>query len=187
MIFEKGFIYHVFNRGNNGEKLFYSHSNYRYFTKKICFHILPYADILAWCLMPNHFHLMVYVRREKILTTTINQSIGKMLSSYARAINIQERRTGSLFQQHTKAINLNSNDRLKPSWYKMMGVTKAIGWNNQSDYPKVCLEYIHRNPVSAGLVNDVKDWQWSSYREIFETEINYGLVSIGTLKSVVPL
>jgi len=71
-------------------------------SKKIDYHILPFADIVAWCLMPNHFHMIIYVNRENIFSISINQSIGKMLSSYARAINIQENRTGSLFQQHFK-------------------------------------------------------------------------------------
>jgi len=63
MNFEKGFLYHVYNRGNNGEKLFYSNSNYQFFIQKIEYHISPFADVFAWCLMPNHFHLFI---QEKI-------------------------------------------------------------------------------------------------------------------------
>ncbi len=54
--------------------------------EKIRTHILPYADILAWCLMPNHFHLMILVNEIAIKTNsskrTINQSVGIMLCSY---------------------------------------------------------------------------------------------------------
>lgn len=187
MKFEKGFVYHVFNRGNNGERIFYTYANYEFFLEKIHYHILPFADVLSWCLMPNHFHLMLYIHRDKIFSVTINQSIGKMLSSYARAVNIQEGRKGSLFQQHSKAICLNKNETIKPTWYKMMGVTKIDCWNENSDYTKVCMDYIHENPVKAGIVTNEENWRWSSYNEIFGQRSNIQLVNIEKLKNVVPL
>lgn len=187
MHFERGFLYHVFNRGNNNEKIFFNNANYRLFVDKIDYHILPFADILAWCLMPNHFHLMIYINRESIFDITINQSIGKMLSSYARAINIQENRTGSLFQQHSKAICLNGNIKLKPAWFKRMGATMITSGNEKFDYPKVCFNYIHLNPVHAGIVFNIEDWRWSSYHEIHRNETNIELVNKEKLKSVVPL
>jgi len=61
MNFEIDNIYHIYNQGNNRQKIFYGERNYVFFVEKIRRHILPYADVLAWCLMPNHFHLMVYV------------------------------------------------------------------------------------------------------------------------------
>lgn len=187
MDLEKGFVYHVFNRGNNGERIFYSSSNYNLFCEKIDYHVLPYADVLAWCLMPNHYHLMILVNRKMTFRITFNQSIGKMLSSYARAINIQEKRTGSLFQQHSKAICLNANTRLKPSWYKFMGVTKIPLRNEKLDYPRVCFNYINHNPVNAGLVQIPEDWKWSSYREIYGFKTDIELVNLEKLKTVVPL
>lgn len=187
MNFEKDRLYHFFNRGNNGEKIFYSAANYKYFLEKINYYILPFSDVMAWCLMPNHFHLMIYVRREEVFSVTFNQAIGQMLCTYARAINAQENRTGSLFQQHSKAICLNGNNKLKPSWYKMMGATKAIGWNQQDKYPRICMEYIHLNPVRAGLVMNVNDWRWSSYHEIYGKGNGIGLVNLEVLKNVLPL
>ncbi len=61
MILEELKLYHIYNQGNNRQKIFFRQENYLFFLKKIKIHILPHADILAWCLMPNHFHLMVYV------------------------------------------------------------------------------------------------------------------------------
>jgi len=66
MNFEKGHIYHIYNQGNNRQDIFFSNENYWFFLKKIETQILPYADILAWCLMPNHFHLMVHVNEIEI-------------------------------------------------------------------------------------------------------------------------
>ena len=66
MDFSKGELYHIYNRGNNRDKIFYTYRNYLFFLEKINAHISPYADILAWCLMPNHFHLMVYVHKVEL-------------------------------------------------------------------------------------------------------------------------
>ena len=63
MQFQDGHIYHVFNQGNNHQKVFFNRENYLFFLQKIRTHILPHADILAWCLMPNHFHLEIYVNQ----------------------------------------------------------------------------------------------------------------------------
>lgn len=54
-------IYHVYNRGNNSNPIFFERENYYFFLKKMRRHLLPYCDILAWCLMPNHFHWLIYV------------------------------------------------------------------------------------------------------------------------------
>ncbi|MCK5170586.1 MAG: hypothetical protein KAQ75_11970 [Bacteroidales bacterium] len=57
MCFEKDKTYHVYNRSNN--TVFYNERNYLFFLSKVKSQIAPVADILAWCLMPNHFHLLI--------------------------------------------------------------------------------------------------------------------------------
>jgi len=141
MKYEANTIYHVYNQGNNKQKIFFKPENYQYFKRKIAGHIKPYADILAYCLMPNHFHLLIrtndkavqnsnascpFAREdmERIMLehaisqrldiernpdpfparqSNLSHSIGQMLSSYAKAINHQEQRSGSLFRQRTQA------------------------------------------------------------------------------------
>ena len=66
MDFANGQIYHVFNRGNNSQTIFFNRENYLFFLGKIQKSIQPHADILAWCLMPTHFHLMIEVVNEQI-------------------------------------------------------------------------------------------------------------------------
>ena len=61
MEFEVGHLYHIYNQGNNRRKVFFVRDNYLFFLNKMKHHLLPYADILAWCLMPNHFHIMAHV------------------------------------------------------------------------------------------------------------------------------
>ncbi len=179
MYFEPNGIYHIYNQGNNRQKIYYNRENYVFFTQKIRDHILPYVDILAWCLMPNHFHLMVEVKdfsRGATLSRTptkslkaeidLNHSIGVMLSSYTRAINKQENSTGSLFRQKTKAICLNEIQGISSHWYTSFGVTFMKIDLPEFQYPQVCFNYIHANPVNAGLVKRAEDWEFSSYKDL---------------------
>ena len=66
MEFIKDNIYHIYNQGNNRQKIFYNRDNYLFFLQKMNDYLLPYCDVLAWCLMPNHFHWMVYVRESEL-------------------------------------------------------------------------------------------------------------------------
>lgn len=77
MHFEKGYIYHIYNQGNNRQTIFFSSENYLFFLRKIRTYILPYGDILAWCLMPNHFHLMVFVRSTSLEVSSRHSETGK--------------------------------------------------------------------------------------------------------------
>jgi putative transposase len=190
MIIEKNYIYHIYNQGNNRVKIFFMRDNYLFFIKKIEVYVKPYADILAWCLMPNHFHLMVYVkelelprasqgftrsetltelrRQSEALTVpgrTFNDSIGIMLRSYTRAINKQEKFSGSLFRKTTKAECVNCPQSIAPAYFNDNGITKINVENPDRQYPQICFDYIHRNPVKAGLVKKAVDWEFSSARE----------------------
>lgn len=197
MNFVEGFVYHIYNQGNNRRKIFYKEENYYFFLKKVKTHILPYADVLAWCLMPNHFHFMIDVkciqrpRREGVesqpqvvsqgltdgdldsqpltgKTQTLNQSIGIMLGSYAKAINKQENFSGSLFRQETKAICINCPKGIERTWFKENGITHIKNMHPDFDYLKICFDYIHNNPVKARFVNRITDWEFSSAKDYFE-------------------
>jgi len=95
--------------------------------------------------MPNHFHLMVY-SKENLEIKNFSKDFRIMLSSYTRAINNEQNRTGSLFQQNSKIKGLQED-------------------SNPSDYPFICFHYTHQNPVKAGLVDRFEDWEWSSFRD----------------------
>jgi len=129
-----GHIYHIFNRGNNSRKIFFSRENYLFFLQKINTYLLPHADVLAWCLMPNHFHLMVYVsdrsidqmtrshlinkgsdrilnsdrmtRSHPITTHPIANAIAIILRSYTRALQKQENLPAAYFSSVQKHIAL---------------------------------------------------------------------------------
>jgi REP element-mobilizing transposase RayT len=60
-VLSPGNYYHIYNRGNNGEPLFFEEENYIYFLKLYDKYISPIAETYAWCLMKNHFHFLVYL------------------------------------------------------------------------------------------------------------------------------
>ncbi|MCB9285146.1 MAG: hypothetical protein H6563_13805 [Lewinellaceae bacterium] len=165
MQLETGLIYHVFNQGNNRQKVFYRKAHYLYFLGKMETYLKPYADILCYCLMPNHFHWLLLVNTleakvEENKVRTLNDSIGILLRSYTRGVNNQEGHTGSIFRNGTKAKNGIID-----------GVVTIDGPNAQdfykqgNEYALQCFRYIHQNPVKAGLVTHPEDWPWSSAQE----------------------
>ncbi len=81
----------------------------------------------------------------RIYSIQISNRIAILLRSYTRAINIQEGRTGSLFQQKTKAKCLNES------------VKSGV------NYVPACFHYIHQNPLNAGIVNRIENWKFSSF------------------------
>jgi putative transposase len=176
MKFEKGNIYHIYNQGNNRQKLFFNKDNYLFFLKKMHTYILPYASIFAWCLMPNHFHIMALINETEIpvdshtikkqnKTRTINDSIAILLRSYTRAINKQQNTSGSLFRQKTKAICINCHQGVTPSFYTKNGCTAINIKDTKKQYPQVCFDYIHQNPVKSNLVKIATDWEFSSAKD----------------------
>jgi Transposase and inactivated derivatives len=183
MIFEEENLYHIYNQGNNRQSIFFSRDNYLFFLKKVREYILPHADILAWCLMPNHFHLMVYLhtlvidvdadsdgftqsetvtKHKQLKQRDFNASIGLMLRSYTRAINKQEDMSGSLFRSSTKAQCLTKQEGLTPAYFSTAFGTQINTHYQEQEYPQVCFNYIHLNPTSANLVKDTREWEFSS-------------------------
>jgi len=93
--------------------------------------------------MPTHFHFLVKVLG--IDVDKIKKSIGILLSSYTKAINVSYNRNGSLFQKHTKA--------------------KLI---DNEDYLITLTTYIHQNPIRSGLTNRIGEWPFCSYPDYAE-------------------
>ncbi len=152
MEFQANQIYHIYNRGNNKQPIFFKPENYTYFLEKVRKFILPHCEILSYCLMPNHFHFQIYsdertTQTKRIGTTernVLSEGIRNLLQTYTKAINIQNTTTGSLFQQNTKAKCLSDG-----SIY----------------YSETCFHYIHQNPMKAGLVSKMEDWIYSSFKD----------------------
>jgi len=162
MHFEPGNVYHVYNRGNKKQPIFFNKRNYRFFLNKVKTEWERYCDILSYNLMPNHFHFMLtpneYACDEIVLAGNpsklqrLSRLIGHTLSSYTKSINIQNDTTGNLFQKKTKSKCLQE-DPIIPDHI------------NYTDYIKTCFFYIHENPLKANLVKDLENWEFSSWHE----------------------
>jgi len=152
MEFFKNELYHIYNRGNNRQKIFFKPDNYIYFLKKVRRYLLPYCDILSYSLMPNHFHFLIHSDERTIINKTIrfqpknvlSEGIRVLLSSYTQAINKQNQTSGSLFQQNTKAQPIVKGSR---------------------NYDITVFHYIHQNPYRANLVLRMEDWEYSSFAD----------------------
>ncbi len=165
MHFEPQAIYHVYNRSN--EKTFYIRDNYLLFLSKVRKLIFPFCDILAWVLMPNHFHFLIQAKesgcenameKHRPHLQILSKNFGSLMNGFTQAINKQEKRRGKLFSHDIKAKNLNE-----------ASFDAALVFKNslclKTDYATTCFLYIHQNPVMAGLVTDLEDWEYSSFRD----------------------
>ncbi len=160
--------YHIYNRGNNRQLLFYNQENYKLFLRLIKKYLVPNCDILAFCLMPNHFHFLVRANAKSNLPydkdlarsaashlapllrlSCFSKGLQLLLSTYAKTMNKRYHRTGSLFTQNTR-IKRTSSEALS------------------ENYSLWCFIYIHNNPKTAGLVNSPEQWEFSSYRDYLE-------------------
>ena len=183
MYFEKNLIYHVYNQGNNKQPIFYERENYLYFLRKMRKYLRPNADILCYCLMPNHFHWLMVPKASGLAAGTaikgvakiagtskvpaisnaqqrLTQDIGTLLSSYTKAVNKRQGRSGSLFRGRTKAKNGFIDD-----FITVDGPHKEKLFLPDNDYAIKCFQYIHNNPVKANLVIKSSDWEFSSAKE----------------------
>lgn len=139
--------YHIYNRGNNREKIFFEPDNYLYFLKKIKEYLVPVANIVVYCLMPTHYHVVGRVRDLPAMQTSevlkpkpspISTAMMRLSVSYTKAVNKRFQRVGVLFQGQFQA---------KPV------LTSAYLLN-------LC-RYIHANPVKDGIVADIAQWPYS--------------------------
>jgi putative transposase len=160
MKFISGNIYHVYNQGNNHQTLFFTNDDYITFLKQTRDFILPNADFIAYCLMPNHFHFLIHAddrcnmqhKQGGIIIDPVTNGFRKLLSGYARIFNKRYNQSGSLFRQKTKSKCLS--DTINSS----RNILETNACFN-------CFHYIHQNPLRANLVSRLEDWEFSSYKD----------------------
>lgn len=138
-IYSPGRYYHIYNRGVERRPIFFADRNWGFFIQRLRDYFVDgVADIIAYCLMPNHYHLLVYV-----LCDDFGRAVMQPFStSYTKAVNQEQGRVGHLFQGRYQG--------------------KLV---DKDGYLLHLSRYIHRNPVSAGLVAHPADWPFSSYRD----------------------
>jgi len=139
------------------KEFFFNRQNYLFFLRKMRKELSGVCDFLSRCLMPNHFHWLIYVPEPygDEQSHQLSSAIGSLLRSYTRAIQKQEDFRGSLFQQKTKSkLILSLSD---------MQISDAR--ESFHDDLITVFNYIHQNPWKAGLSGRLEDWEFSSFRD----------------------
>ncbi|NOX96890.1 MAG: transposase [Nitrospirae bacterium] len=134
-----GFIYHVLNRGNGKQEIFHKDQDYKGFVELIEEAKSRYSvKILAYCLMPNHFHLVVM----PIQAEELSKYMQWLMTSHVRRYHTCYGTSGHVWQGRFKSFMIQEDRHLL-----------------------TVLRYVEGNPVRANLVKSAKDWMWSSNRE----------------------
>ena len=132
------FIYHVFNRAVKGTQLFESRDDYLDFQRLLqkARHRTP-IRILAYCLMPNHWHLLLWPHQEGDLSSYMKWLCTTHASRWNKAHDLTGR--GAVYQSRFKSVPVDKELNLLRVW-----------------------RYVERNPLSAGLVETAEAWRWGS-------------------------
>ena len=154
--FESGKCYHIYNRGCNKENIFLNEDNYQYLIRLFSKNIKTFnVTIIAYCLMPNHYHLLLRQNND----IGLDRFIQSVFNSYTKAFNKMHSRSGTLFEGPYRNIVVNDDIYLS----------------------HLC-RYIHRNPLDAGLVKDIRRWKYSNYPEWIETRngrlVDYDFIKV---------
>ncbi len=144
--------FHIYNQGNNQETIFYEDADYIEFLKLFRKFVYPCCKVLAYCLMPNHFHFLIHAtensakvkRVGNIDLCELSNGFRLLQSNYAQHFNKKNKRSGSLFRQKTKAKSMYDGDQ---------------------HYGYIAFHYIHQNPFKAGLVAKIDNWNYSSFAD----------------------
>jgi putative transposase len=174
--------YHIYNRGVNGENIFVEERNYGLFLRLFERHIVPVADLFAYCLLRNHFHVAVRIKSEgEILETQIKTlRVSAANGHQSRRGNTADREESQsrkplgskyasdqfsrFFNAYAKTINKaygRTGSLFQHPFGRVPITTDRQFWN--------VIAYIHQNPQKHGFVKDFRNWKHSSY-EVILTE-----------------
>lgn len=137
----KGAWYHVMNHGVTRQKIFKTEQHYKLFLQLLAeVHRHFQVEIHAYCLMPNHYHLLV-----RTPLPNLSDALHYLDGLYARKFNIDSKRNGPLFQDRFKSVIVDAEN-----------------------YLLRLSRYIHLDPVKTGLVIKPQQFQWSSYQSYLD-------------------
>lgn len=160
-VFENQNVYHVYNRGVAKQPIFSDHLDYQHLLTTFGYYLEknplcrlshldekqmnlvlktvskdPLIEILAYCLMPNHFHLLI----KQIADHGVTDFMRLSLNSYTKYFNTRNKRVGPIFQGVFRALKVDSNEQLL-----------HLG------------RYIYLNPYVSGISDSIEDYPWSSF------------------------
>ncbi|WP_020676323.1 REP-associated tyrosine transposase [Geopsychrobacter electrodiphilus] len=134
-----GCIYHLINRGNGQQRVFHKDRDYQAFTEMLAEMSSRYAvEMLAWCLMPNHYHLVVRPQ----VGTELSRGMHWFQTTHARRYHLHYGSSGHLWQGRYKSFAINESEQLL-----------------------TVIRYVEGNPVRANMVESTANWPWSSHHQ----------------------
>jgi putative transposase len=132
-----GLAHHVIQRGNRQQRIFMTHGDCRRYIEMLAEACVAHQlRCLAWCLMPNHVHLIL----KPLQADGLRRAMSSVHTRYAQRINIREGLSGHLFQDRFRSYAMDDAHLF------------------------IAARYVENNPVKAGLVREPEDWRWSSAR-----------------------
>jgi putative transposase len=139
-----GLPYHVLSRGNGGQRVFRKQADYDAFIKLLREAKDKYeVKLLAYCLMPNHFHLVIIPQEAEDLSSFMQW----LLTSHVRRYHRHYQSSGHVWQGRFRSFLIQKDVHLL-----------------------AVLRYVEANPVRAGLKGSAREWNWSSHREAIGLE-----------------
>jgi len=184
--FEEGEIYHIYNRTNNGEKLFVTDENRFFFLKRYKEIVAPFADTYCWNLLSNHFHLVIKIKSKNEIVGHLESKLKEALTSIERKFlasettnlqkvrNYKEEITFSVLLEQTfkrffqsYALSFNKQQNRKGNlFYKPF---KRVKIENDTQFT-MALIYVHSNAAKHGIVKDFTSYKWSSWHSIISSQ-----------------
>jgi REP element-mobilizing transposase RayT len=167
--------YHIYNHANGFENIFAHDANYWYFLQKYQLYIHPIAECYAWCLMPNHFHLVIRVRKKEVIESLIKGNTHPKVSNFGKGIpplaalpitqqHIEKylsKQFANLFSCYTQSYN---------KVYNRMGSLFIKNFKRELISDKTqflnTIAYVHRNPIHHGFCEAYEEWTYSSFSQI---------------------
>ncbi len=146
---QSGNYYHIFNRGNNYENVFYIHDDYIYFLHRLKYHMSISCETFAYALLPNHYHLLIRVK-EDVDDALFSMQLKQLIQEYTFRINDRERRNGNLFLKPFRRLQITSDE-----------------------YFTRLVFYIHANPNKHKICSDFKNYKYNSYKSITSTALTH--------------
>jgi putative transposase len=162
---EYGKYYHIYNRGNNRENIFREERNYLHFLRLYAEYIEPIAETYAYCLLYNHFHLLIRLKTGEEQKLNLTGSKASNLTGLEFVPKKPSQEFSNLFNAYTKAINkaYNRSGALFQRPFGRLEVTSER-------YFVQLITYIHQNPEKHGLTEDFRTWPYSSYRALLSRQ-----------------
>lgn len=133
----EGGIFYITSRGDNNEEIFKDNTDYAKYLELLKKYKTQYGfKCFSFCLLPNHLHLLLELKEG----LTISDVLHDLNSNYTKYFNSKYAKKGHLFQERYKMVIAQKNN-----------------------YLLNLANYIHLNPLTLGLVKDLKDYPYSSY------------------------